>query len=70
MCEQQRFKAVCASTQSDQNIRRLPEVTLVPRLPIERPSKTMIRLRGCAGGSESLMCAHVNLCHLLDTGSL
>ena len=38
-------------------------------LPIEWASKTLIRLRICAGWSESSMGSYVNLYVLLDTGS-
>ena len=48
MCVQRRFKSVCASAQSDQSLSFTPEETLGPWLPIERLSKTLIRLRGCA----------------------
>ena len=59
MCEQRKFKSVCASTQfdNDKSLSFLPEETLDPWLPIERLLKTLIRLRG----SESSMCAHANL---------
>ena len=42
---QWRFKSVWGSTQSDQSLSFLPEETLDSWLPIERPSKTLIRLQ-------------------------
>ena len=45
----QRFKSVCAFSQSDQSLSFPTEEALDPWLPIERLSKTLIRLRGCAG---------------------
>ena len=43
-CVQQRFKSVCISTQSDQSLSFPPEEIMDPSLPIERSSKTQIRL--------------------------
>ena len=45
-------------------------VLSLKRLPIEHPLKTLIRLHKCSVLSESLMDAHANLYHLLDTGSI
>ena len=45
MCVQSKFKEVCASAYSDQSLSFPPEETLGPWLPIERTSKTQIRLR-------------------------
>ena len=70
MCVQRRFKSVCESTHSDQSLSFPPEETLIPLQPKERPSKILIRLRRCAGWSESPMCANANLCILLETGSV
>ena len=39
-----RFKSVCVSPQSDQSLSFPHEVMLDPLLPIEHPSKTLIRL--------------------------
>ena len=47
--KEQRFKSACASAQSDQRLSLQPIETLDPWLPIERPSKTLIRRRGCTG---------------------
>ena len=49
MCIQQRFKSVSVSAQSGQSLDFLPEEMLDPRLPIESPSMTLIRLGGCTG---------------------
>ena len=38
-----------ASAQSDQSLRCPHEESLGPQLPIERPTKTLIRLGGCPG---------------------
>ena len=61
VCLQWRFKSACASAQSGQSLSLPPEETLDPWLHIERPLKTQIRLRGCAGWSESSMGAHGKL---------
>ena len=45
MRAQPRLKSVCASAQSDQSLNFPPEEMLDPWLPIERLSKTLIRLR-------------------------
>ena len=63
------FKSVCASTQSDQSLSFLPEITSNPWLPKELPSKTLIRLCGCTGWSKSLMSATANLYPLLEFDS-
>ena len=47
----------------------LPGDTLNTCQPIKPPSKTLIRLRWCAGWYESLMGAHSNLYFLLNTSS-
>ena len=49
MCEDRRFKSVCASAHSDQSRSFPPEETLDPWLPIERQLKTKISLHGCTG---------------------
>ena len=61
MCAKRRLRSACASAQSDQSLRFLSEDALDPCLPTERPAKTLIRLRGCAGWSESSLGAHVSL---------
>ena len=64
-----RFKSVFVPEQSEQSLSFPPEETLGPWLAMERPSKTLIRLRGRAGWSESSMGAHANLYLMLDPGS-
>ena len=59
MCVRQRLKSVCASTQSDQSLRCPHEETLHPWLSKICPVKILIRLRECAGWSESSLGAHV-----------
>ena len=54
MCAQRRLR----SAQSDQSLRHPHEESLGPYLPIERTAKTLIRLGGCLGWSESLLGAH------------
>ena len=44
MCIQLRFKSVCPSAQSDQSLSFRTEETWDPWLPIDCPSKTLIRL--------------------------
>ena len=53
LCAQQRLRSTWASTQSDQSQRCPPEAKLGSKLPIERTAKTLIRLGGCPGWSES-----------------
>ena len=62
MCAQRRHRSACASAQSDQSLCCLPEDILDPWLC---PAKTLIRLRGCAGWSESSLNAHAHLYELL-----
>ena len=50
-----------SSAQSDQSLRCTHEETLGPYLPIERTAKTLIRLGGCPGSSESSLVAQVIL---------
>ena len=42
-----------STAQSDQSLRCPPEEALSPLLPMERIAKTLIRLGGCSGSSES-----------------
>ena len=53
MRAQRRLRSAWVSAQSDQNLRCPPEESLGPYLPIERTAKTLIRLGGCPGWSES-----------------
>ena len=59
LCAQRRLKSACASTQSDQSLRRPHEETLHPPLSEMRSVKILIRLRERAGWSESLLGAHI-----------
>ena len=58
VCAQRRLGSAWASAQSDQSLRCPLEESLGPELPIERTAKTMIRLGGCPGWSESSLGAH------------
>ena len=63
VCAQRRLRSAWASAQSDQSL-RCPQTlweTLSPSLPFERTVKTLIRLGGCPGWSESSLGAH-SLC--------
>ena len=66
ICAQRRFRSACAFAQSDQNLHWAHFGQ--PRMQsfFMRTMKTLIRLRGCAGWSESSMAAHVRryLCTL------
>ena len=57
--EQSRLWSACASAQSDQSLHCSYKETLHPRLPEMQPVKSLIRVRGCAGWSESSLVAHV-----------
>ena len=67
ICIQRRFKLVCVSMQSYHSLSFAPEETLNPWSSIERPSRTLVKLEGCAGYFESLVGAQANLYPLLDT---
>ena len=58
VCAQQRLGSAWASAQSDQSLRCLHEESLGPLLAIKRTAKTLIRLGGCPGWSESSLGAH------------
>ena len=58
LCAQRRLRSAWASAQSDQSLRCPHEESLGPELPIERTAKTLIRLGGCPGWSESSLGAH------------
>ena len=58
---QRRLRSAWASAQSDQSLRCPHEERFCPSLPIERTAKTLIRLGGCPGWSESSLGAH-SLC--------
>ena len=57
VCAQRRLRSAWASAQSDQSLRCPHEESLGPYLPIRRPAKTLIRLGGCPGWSESSLGA-------------
>ena len=67
VCAQRRLWLAWASAQSDQSLRCPHEETLGPLLPIERKAKTLIRLGGCPGWSESSLGAHsfCSFCHVV-----
>ena len=58
MCTQRRLRSAWASTQFDQSRRCLHEEILGPQLPIQHSAKTLTRLGGCSGWSESSLGAH------------
>ena len=59
MCAQRWLKSACASAQSDKSLRCMHEETLYRLLSKMRPAKILIRLRECAGWSESSLGAYV-----------
>ena len=66
---QQRLGSTCASSLADQSLRYPPEDVLDPWQPTGCPAKTRIRLRGCAGWSESHLGAHAIVNEMLFPGS-
>ena len=58
MCVQRKFKLVCTSAQSDQRLHCPLVETSPPWLSKKRPVNILLRLRQCAGGSDSCW-AHV-----------
>ena len=58
LCAQQRLRSAWASAQSNQSLRCPHEESLGPYLPTERTAKTLLRLGGCRGSSESSLGAH------------
>ena len=81
LCVQRRLRSAWASAQADQSLRCPHEESLGPRLislrcpheeslgpwpPIQRRAKTLIRLGGCPGWSESSLGAqtHCWFCHV------
>ena len=62
-CSQRWPRSVCAPTPLQSDLSLLPERRRVRSLANNRVHvvKTMIRLRRCAGWSESLLCAHTSL---------
>ena len=61
MCAERRLRSARASAQSDQSLRCPHEESLGPKLPTERRAKTLIRLGGRQGWSESSLGAQ-SLC--------
>ena len=59
--KQEKERKKTASAQSDQSFRCPREESLGPYLPTERTLKTMIRLGGCSGWSESSLGAKIIL---------
>ena len=57
LCAQRILRSAWASAQSDQSLRCPHYESLVPELPTERSAKTLIRLDGCPGWSESSLGA-------------
>ena len=57
VCAKRRLRSAWASAHSDQSLRCPHEESLDPYLPIERIAKTLIRLGGCPGWSESSLGA-------------
>ena len=70
LCAQQGLRSAWASAQSEQSLRSPHEETLGPKLPIECTAKTLIRLGGCPGWSESSLGPTVILLVLLWCGSV
>ena len=56
-CTQRRLRSTWAYAQSNQSLHCLHEETLGPQLPIMGTAKTLIRLGGCPGWSESSVSA-------------
>ena len=57
LCAQRRLRSAWASAQSDQSLRCPHEESSCPELPTERTAKTLIRLCGYSGWSESSLGA-------------
>ena len=68
-CAPSELRSALASAQSDQSLRCPHEESLGPQLPTERTGKTLIRLGGCPGWSESSLGAHAMLLGLSWGGS-
>ena len=61
LCAQRKLRSAWASAQSDQSLRCPHEENLGPKLHVERTAKTLIRLGGGPGWSESSLGTH-SLC--------
>ena len=68
VCAQRRLRSVWASAQSDQSLHCQHEESLGPKLPIKRTAKTLIRMGGCPGWSESSLSAQ-SLCWFCDVAA-
>ena len=68
MCTQRRLRSAWASAQSDQSLHCPHEESSGSKLPIERTSKTLIRLGRCPSWSESLLRAHAIFFLVLSWG--
>ena len=60
-CAQRRLTSACASVQSDQSLRCVLNVQMRTQCFFMRTAKTLIRLGGFSGWSESSMGAHIIL---------
>ena len=69
LCAQRRHRSAWASTQSDQSIRCALNGYLRTHAFFMRTAKTLIRLGGCPGWSESSLGAHATLLVLSWGGS-
>ena len=69
MCAQRRFRSAWAFAQSDQSLHYPHEESFGPQIAIKRTAKTLIRLGGCPGWSESSLGAHAILLVLSWGGS-
>ena len=69
LCAQWRIRSAWASAQTDQSLHSPHEETMDPCLPIEHTAKTLIRLGGLPGWSESSVGAQVILLVLSCSGS-
>ena len=59
MCAKRSLRSAYASVQFDQSLRCPHEETLHPCLSKTRPMKALIRMRECAGWSESSLGGHI-----------
>ena len=69
LCIQRRLRSAWATTQSDQSLHCPHEESLGPYLPTEHTAKTLIKLGGCPGWSESSLGMQVILLGLSCCGS-
>ena len=69
LCAQRRLRSAWASAQSDQNLRYALNMKLRTQGFFMRTAKSLIRLGGCSGWSESSLAAHSILLVLSCAGS-